>query len=278
MISKFELTQLDLCTDFIIKCNCDKGMGRYFPTNKDEINKRISKRLDQNDVDILMYKSNKGIEGYLELLIDHEENYLQILAFFAGEEFSFIFEQYFIYMKENYNSYKLHYVVSDFNTDSINYMKKTSATSDGAEIMMHITKGDFKSIKTSGIVSLQPNHEEAFVRLHDSLTLGAYWTGKLILEKNDTFNKIVMEEDDKVIGYSIISNSNRDEEEIYFIFAKNDEKKLELINDSLTIGFKTAKSIQLLLDNNEASIIPNLYKLGFKEKERIITYYMESIT
>lgn len=267
-----------MCTDFIIKCNRDKGSVRYFPTNKDEINKRISKRLKQNDVDILLYKSKKSIEGYLELLIDHKENYLQILAFFAEEEVSVVFEQYFKYMKENYDSYKLHYVVSDYNTDLITFMEKTSATSDGAEIMMHITKKDFKQIRTSSIVKMEAKHEASFIELHDSLTPRAYWTGKLIVEKNELFNKLVMLENDKVIGYSITSCNNRSEEEIYFVYARDNNSKIQLINASLNIGFESAESIQLLLDSDEVTMIPILMKLGFTEKERIITYYMESIT
>lgn len=277
MIKSYDINQLQKCCTLIQKSNYGKWKVRYFPTKASEIKKRITKRDEQLDVSVLVLLATNEIKGYLELLIDKEEKYLQILAFFAESNFSNVLDKYFEYIEMNYRSYKLHYVVSDFNLDVIKYMEQINASSDGLEVMIHVSKETFVYRECSDVIKMKKEHHNEFIRLHDSLYPGAFWTGNLILEDENRFIKRVLLNDEEVIGYSIVSNSKRSEEEIYFVYAWNMEKKLDLISDSLKLTFKTAKTVQLLLDSNEIKEIPLLKKLGFEEKEKIITYSIESI-
>lgn len=277
MIKKFKMDSIDKCIGLIQAINKDSMKVRYYPISQTDIVERINKRNMQKDIDILLYEVEGVVLGYMELLIDTKEKYLQILVFFTKGEFNTIFDHYIEYIKDLFKTYKLHYVVSDFNRESINYMEKIGASSDGVEVMIHVSKEEVIPRTTNNVKVMGKEHHLEFKKLHDSLYNGAFWTGELILEDENRFNKLVIVNDNELIGYVITSALKRNEEEIYFVYSTDIECKLDLISCALIVAFETADTVQLLLEESEKNEIPILELLGFKEKESIITFLIESI-
>jgi len=277
MIKFFRLDQIDSCINLIHYTNKNSMKVRYFPTTNIDIIERLNKRNNQEDVSILLCEAEGVNIGYMELLVDSKEKYLQILAFFTNGQFDSVLDEYFEYIERSYPSYKLHYVVSDFNSESIKYMERIGAGSDGIEVMVHVNKEECNLRTNSKVSEMQKEHHLEFIKLHDEVYSEAYWTGELILEDETRFNKHVIIQDNKLVGYSITSNLKRSEEEIYFVYSNDIECKLDLISESLKYAFESADTVQLLLEESEKSEILNLKSLGFTEKESIITYLVESI-
>ena len=277
MISTLTKSEGSACIEFTQFCNQGSFTARYFPTNTKDIEKRIIKRLDQTDVDVLQYKEEDSIKGYMELLIDQDERYLQILVVFASPDYRQVLDTFFHYISTTFKGYKLHYVVSDRNVEVIQYMHQTNATTSGEELMIHVFKSVFKPSDIISSTLLSSPYETDFITLHNNVMPDVYWTGERLLENQNLFQIIITISDSTIDGYAVLSRNARSEEEIYFVYADSDELKIKLIHDVLSLGFQQAESIQLLLDQKERSIMPLLHTLGFQEKERIITYYIESV-
>ena len=275
MIENLKLTQIDQSVQLIEKTNKGKSKVRYYPIESNEIRERIFKRFNSEDVEVFLYTDNKLVCGYMELYVDKNEKYLQIYAFFAERNFENILASYLDYIRSNYSTYKLHYVVGDYNTDSIDYMEMIKATSDGHEIMITISKNDFISQDTSNVAVLQEEHYDQFIKLHDSLYQEVYWTGELIIQEKSKFFKYVIIHENHIIGFSIISNFGRDEEEIYYLYANNNEHKLQLIKHTLREAFKRANLVIMVLESSEENDLPFYEEIGFQKKEVIITYSLE---
>ncbi len=277
MIREFELSNIEQCIKFIKNVNEGKYKDRFYPLDEDGIQKRLIKRHKQSDVKVLLYFDNNEVTGVLELLIDNDEKYLQILVIFVDEDVTNKLDKYFGYIKNEYSTYKLHYVLSDYNTDYISYMEKLHAKSDGYETMINIKHENFIEQDSSNVIKMSKEHYNEFIKMHNKMYPGAFWTGELLLKEGSRFEKYVILLNEKLAGYSITSNLGRTEEEIYFVYSHTLNQKEELINKSLINAFKRADSVQLLLEVDEAKDIDNYKKIGFKEKEIIITYLLDSI-
>jgi hypothetical protein len=276
MITNYNLKYQNQVLDLILQKNQKDTSVRYFPNNKNEVLKRLQKRVSQDDVFVLVDIVDEKVLGYLELLIDETQNYLQLLAHFAYGDYQNSLGNYFDYIYKNYKAFSFHYVLSDHNTEEIKFMNTTSATHDGFEVMMHVFKEDYVYEENQSITRLNDQYKKDFCTLHNQLNQDAYWTGELLLESNkfDIFMKI---KNEKLIGYIAVSHYGNHEEEVYFIYGDSIETKKELYHKGLNHRFETAKSIQVLLDQKENSEIPYLMEMGFQEKERIITFYIDAI-
>jgi hypothetical protein len=277
MIREFTQEYLEGVIQIILKINIGKTSVRYYPTNRNEIINRIKKRIMQPDVILLIRIEDDQIISYGELLVDESERYLQLLAHFAIVDYKKDLHNYFNYFQEKYKGYGIHYVLSDFNTDAIKFMKSTGASNDGFEKMMHISKNDFSYIPSNNIYSLDSKHNDEFCKLHNKLFEGAYWTGELLLN-NGKFHILVSIEDNNINGYAVISDSGRSEEEIYFIYAENLNRKRDLYYEILNHGFNVSDSIQVLITKDEESDTEDLTSMGFKLKESIITFWLPDLS
>ncbi|KFZ25780.1 MAG: hypothetical protein KQ78_02034 [Candidatus Izimaplasma bacterium HR2] len=277
MIREFKLSNIEQCIKLIKNVNKGIYKDRFYPIDEEGIQKRLIKRHEQSDVKVLLYFDNNEVTGVLELLIDNDEKYLQILVIFVDGDVTNKLDKYFGYIKNEYSAYKLHYVLSDYNTNYISYMEKLHAKSDGYETMINIKYDNFIGEDSSNVIEMSKEHHNEFIQMHNKMYPGAFWTGELLLKEDSRFEKYVILENEKLVGYSITSNLGRTEEEIYFVHSYTLKQKEELINKSLINAFKRADSVQLLLDIYEAKDIDNYKKIGFKEKEIIITYLLDSI-
>ncbi len=275
MISNLKLTQIDQCIQLIEKANKGKSKVRYFPNETNEIRKRIIKRYNSYDVEVLLFTDNKLVSGYLELYVDMNEKYLQIYAYFANGSFDRTLSSFLDYIRSNYPTYKLHYVVGDYNLGAITYMEKINASSDGNETMITISKNSNVLYDILNVSELQEEHYDQFIKLHDSLYKEVYWTGELIIQEKSKFYKYVIIHENQLIGFSIISNFDRDEEEIYYLYANNNKQKTQLIKHTLRKTFNRANSVIMVLESNEEDDLPFYEEIGFQKKEVIITYTLE---
>lgn len=275
MIKKFSINQIEECVKMVKLSNHDKWKVRYFPNDSNEIKDRIMKRYNSDDVEVLLFTDNNLVCGYLELYVDMNEKYLQIYAFFAISSFDRTLSSFLDYIRSNYPTYKLHYVVGDYNIDAIAYMESINTSSGGNETMITISRNIKILNETLNVSELQEEHYDQFIKLHDSLYKEVYWTGELIIQEESKFYKYVIIHENQLIGFSIISNFNRDEEEIYYLYAKNDKQKIQLIKHTLKETFNRANSIIMVLESSEEDDLPFYEGVGFQKKEVIITYSLE---
>ena len=275
MIENMNISKINQCINLIEKKNTGKSKVRYFPNEFNKIRERIIKRLKSDDVEVLLSTENESVLGYMELYVDNREKYMQIYAFFADDNFEDILSSFLDYIGSNYPKYKLHYVVGDYNTDVIKYMEKINASSGGNETMITISRKNTISQEVSTVSELKEEHYNQFIKLHDSLYKEVFWTGELIIKEERKFYKYVIIRENQLVGFSVISNFDRDEEEIYYLYANNDEQKRQLINHTLKETFKRVNSVIMLLESNEKNDFPFYKEIGFQKKEVIITYSLE---
>jgi hypothetical protein len=274
MIRQYVDEYLEDVVELINEKNIGETSVRYYPSDRQNIISKIKKRRLQPDVLQLINIENSKLVSYVELLEDKSEKYLQLLAHFSHVKYNKSLHDYFCFILEKYKGYSLHYVLSDFNTNTIKFMKSIGATDDGYEKMMHIAIGNFKYVKSETIYPIDEKHKEQFCKLHNQLFKEAYWTGELLLNEG-RFDILVSLEEDKINGYVVISCFGNEEEEIYFIYADNINTKINLYREALNKGFRTAQRVQVLLSHDEEYELPQLESLGFTLKESIITFFLK---
>lgn len=272
MIKTFKLNNMHKCTKLISTLNSGFNKVRYYPTDEEGIKQRLLRRFESDNVTILLQFNNNEVVGVLELLIEPNDNYLQILAVFVDGNINEGLNAYFEYINNEYKNHKLMYVLSDFNIDYIKYMESIKAKSDGYETMITIVPKDFIESSSSNVVKLDKTYHNQFKALHNHLYPDVYWTAELLVTSEAPFNIDVVIKNDKLVGYSVISYKNRLEEEIYFLYSKAIDYKLSLLNKSISCAFDKAQEVILLLDTEEVNDIDYYKRVGFKEKEKIITY------
>ena len=138
--------------------------------------------------------------------------------------------------------------------------------------MINISKSDYNMPQNLNVLEMNESHYQDFVVLHSSTYPAAYWTGDLLLEETSTFRKFVVINNEELVGYSIVSDFGKPEEEIYFVYGKTIEIKLNLVATSLNSAFERCESVQLLLDVNEVKELHFFKEIGFRKKEVIITF------
>jgi len=274
MIREFDISDLENCVKLIEQCNKGNSKVRYFPSSRDEIERRLISRLNSNDYKVLVAIDNSKIIGFMELLIDLEEKYFQILSFFALTKFNNMFDLYIGFLRKSFDGFSFDYVMSDFNVDSIKYMKSIGAKTDGKEIMIHIRKEEFIETIEDSVIELNEEHYSDFIELHNKIFPEVYWKGNLLVEEKNKFKKFVILEKNIILGYAVLSCFGRDEEEIYFIYSKNIKSKIQLINKSLGTAFKWTESVLILLTSEEKDDLQHYLEIGFQEKEIIYDYFM----
>jgi len=151
-------------------------------------------------------------------------------------------------------------------------MEEIKATSSGNETMISISINNYKLHDTFNVTELKEEYFDQFIKLHSSLYQEVYLTGELLVQETSKFLKYVIISNDKILGFSIISNLGRDEEEIYYLYAECNDDKQQLVRYTLQESFKAASSVIILLETSEENDFPFYEKLGFKKKEVIITY------
>ncbi|MDD3106546.1 MAG: hypothetical protein PHP65_01920 [Bacilli bacterium] len=274
MIREFDISDLEKCKSLIEQCNKGSSKVRYFPSSRDEIERRLISRLNSNDYKVLIVIDNSKIVGFMELLIDLEEKYLQILSFFALTKFNNMFDLYIGFLRKSFDGFSFDYVMSDFNEDSIKYMKSIGAKTDGKEIMIHIRKEEFIETIEDTVTELNEEHYSDFIELHNKIFPEVYWKGDLLVGEVTKFKKFLILENNIILGYAVLSCFGRDEEEIYFIYSKNIKSKIQLINKSLGTAFKWTESVSILLTSEEKEDLQHYLEIGFQEKEIIYDYFM----
>ncbi|MBU1094299.1 MAG: hypothetical protein KKH01_07550 [Firmicutes bacterium] len=274
MIRQFNINDLDKCTKLIEQCNKGNLKVRYFPLLKNEVEKRLISRLNSNDHKMLVAIDNSKIVGFMELFIEVEEKYVQILSFFARTKFNHVFDMCVEFMRINLSEFSLDYVISDFNEDSIKYMKSIGAKTDGKEIMINIRKEEFIETIEDTATELNEKHHSDFIELHNKFFPEVYWKGDLLVKEINKFKIFVILEKNILLGYAVLSCFGRDEEEIYFIYSKNRKSKIQLINKSLGAAFKWTESVLILLTSEEKDDLQYYLDIGFHKKEVIYVYHM----
>lgn len=277
MVLDFNEEDLNQVVMLIAHTNKGECAIRYFENDNESIISRIEKRLTHEDVLVLVEKNDLMITGYCEVLVDESARYTQLLAHFSSGDISKSLDSFLKYLIKNYSGFQLHYVLSDQNKKHIDYMSNIKATNDGFETMMLCKKEDYFEEDVLNVFPLNDNDHDWFLTKHNSLFGDVYWTGELILSSKK-FDVFVAKEGSTYLGYSVVSKYGRSEEEIYFLVGEDTLVKKNLVIKSLNKAFLNACSVQILLEEKEMSFVPVFTCLGFKEKERIITFYIQELS
>ena len=267
--------ELDNLITMIIKCNNGTNKVRYFPTSIKGVKSRINDLIKRNNRDIKVVLENGKIIGFVDINVEQTESYIQIDSIFTEQHKKIVLDVIFNYIKTKYKGYRLHYVLSDFNIEYIDYMNSINAVNDGLETMLLINKVKFFNGNFIGVSNLPESKFDEFKFLHDSIYPNAYWNSDLILDR-DKFD-IYISGSESITGFSVVSRMGRNEEEIYFLFSESDEERIRLVNHSLLQTFSRAESVILLLQHDELKHLELYRSTGFKIKERIITFEISKV-
>ncbi len=264
------------CVDLIKNEHINTHQIRYYPTSSIDILRRIEGRITSvNHQQYVLYENDLLI-AYLEVLIEKDESYIQILSYFSSKEYKENLKKFIIYLKELYANYKIDFVISDKNTDIIDVLNELKAKTDGIEIMMSISNAELPRTHRDDhhIINLSKSFETEFVAIHNMYYKDVYWDSTRLLNNLDRFNIYISQKDNGIDGYIVVSNFNRSEEEIYFIYTNDHRLKLDLIgkiHDNLSHDIH---NILLLLSGDEIVDLEQYKKIGFKIKEKIYTYHI----
>ncbi|MCP5454760.1 MAG: hypothetical protein H7A30_00600 [Thermotogae bacterium] len=272
MIREIKKSDIKMCTELILECNIGSNLTRYFPKDEREIINRLDSEIESKNHIILVCEYDKKIIGFLEFLIESDEKYIQILAYFSNVNYESCFDEFYKILHITYKGFTIDFVVNDFNISAINYMKKINAQTDGLDTMLYIEKNLFKANKESFARLLPNEYESKFVKLHDTIFPDVYWNGKRLLKEKDGFKKLIVTEDNQITGFVVLSSFNRTEEEVYFLYAKDIRTKINLIDEALKLSFKKSNTVLLLIPENDNSEIKAYTDYGFSIKEKIYTF------
>jgi hypothetical protein len=262
----------------ILENNIESKKVRYLENDVTAINYRLQDRLSREDFKVLLNIVDEKIDSYMELNVIQEDKYLQIASFISFKDFDKSLDEFFRYISIQYKGYEIHYVVGDYNIDAIQYMDRlTVATSDGLETMLHITKEYISEFPSCTCNKLQEVDYEEFINLHNKNFPNVYWDG-LKLVHSSIFDIFIEKKDDKLTKYAVVSKRGKSEEEIYFHYSTPGYSSNSVIDCAVKSSLVKSNSVQILLDNKEHSIQSSLIRMGFKIKEKIITYHIESLT
>lgn len=272
MIREIMQDDIKACANLILESNKGVNQTRYFPTEENEIIKRICNRIESNHHIILIDEDNERMTGYLELLMESDETYIQILAFFSNVDYQKCFNAFYEWLCLTYIGFDVDFVVNDFNTNAVNFMKSIHAKTDGLDTMLYIERSQFKKKDAPNIMLLSGEYENQFARLHDQIFLNVYWNSNRLRKENNRFKTFIAMEQEQMIGYAVLSSFGRNEEEIYFLYAKDMVTKINLIDKALTSAFTETNRVLLLVSERETSEIVVYTDYGFSVKERIYTF------
>lgn len=278
MIKVVEHNDIDELVELIVKYNKASKKVRYLDNDKLKLETHIKQILQRKDYKVLINIHNDKIDSYTELNVVLEDKYLQITTFLSFADFNQSLNCFFAYIKEKYSGFELHYVVGDFNKEAIAYMKQLSnATSNGLEIMLHIKKEWLTNADYNNCTALRTADYKQFISIHDKTFPNVYWDGDKLVNLK-IFNIYVNKDNNTINSYAVVSNYGKSEEEIYFHYPFTiKEETLAPIHSAVNSALKTAESVQILLEGANEGTEITLKKMGFKQKERIITWHIESI-
>jgi hypothetical protein len=141
--------------------------------------------------------------------------------------------------------------------------------------MLHLRKVDYKP-SASKAMEIDSKQVEDFILKHDETYQDVYWTGSRII-KSHKFKIFTLQLDNYIDDYVVVSDMNRDEEEIYFLNCVDKSQKEELIHKAIEFVFMKSESVLLLLDQTDMKDIDLYQNIGFKVKEKIITFSIDKL-
>jgi hypothetical protein len=143
--------------------------------------------------------------------------------------------------------------------------------------MFNIKKEWLTEIPMPSCRKLDRLYFEDFIKLHDKMFPSVFWTGRKLVTSL-FFDIYIEQHNEEISSYAVVSNKGALEEEIYFQYSKDGSNPYSVILKAVIATLTNSDSIQILLSNDELYMVDVLKKMGFKEKERIITFHIEAIT
>ncbi len=276
MIREISVRDIHDCANLIEQTNTGCNQIRYFPNYRKDIIERIEKRLNSEKHNQYVSDNDEVLNGYLELLIEEQEKYIQILAFFAINKYKQSLYFFLDYLKKQYPGFMIDFVVNESNVNIIEVMNKVAIQTDGLEIMMQIKVENFqKQSNSDNIIELSKNFESQFITYHNDRYQNVYWNGERLIKQKDKFKMLITLDENIINGYIILSNFDRDEEEIYFLYGESWEIKNFLIIEALNFSASNTDSVLVLLSGDEIKDQDHYIKLGFNIKEKVYTFHIK---
>ena len=276
MIRGISVKDIHDCANLIEQTNTGCNQIRYFPNYIKDIIKRIEKRLNSEKHNQYVSYNDEVLNGYLELLIEEQEKYIQILAFFAINKYKQSLYFFLDYLNKQYPGFMIDFVVNESNENIIEVMNEVGAQTDGLEIMMQIYVVNYqKQSNNDNIIELSKNLESQFITYHNEQYQNVYWDGERLIKQNNKFKIFVTLNENIIKGYIVLSKFDRDEEEIYFLHGENCEIRNFLILKALNFATNNTDSVLVLLSGDEIKDQDHYIKLGFNIKEKIYTFHIK---
>lgn len=249
---------------------------------------RFKKRIaNPNDEVLVCYKDNKMV-GSLNLIVTPSEKYIEATeGIYVEDNYAEIALEFFDYIKEKYTGYQLDTIIPNTNIEAIRFMESLGAECEGDDILMklkleevHYNESDMKL--QDKILQLNEKYFDEFIKFHDNIHTGIYWTGKRLVEAVDLFNIFIAVVDDKVVASTVSRKYKGKGTGVLFVGTDINYRRLGyakalikvMLNKAIEEGAKAA-TIEVHKDNFVAR---RLYEsFGFREACIFLAYTINSI-
>ena len=283
MIKSVDISQLEPVAKYAYELNLmPQHKCKAFPTDYESILKQFERMINHPNDEILISTDTNNILGLLALLVEPEDMYLEIVGgIFAKNNYENVAKEFFQYIRNKYKGYHLDAAYPEENVQAKKFMGSIGAKLMDFDYEYRINKDDFKSLpKIDSIIEINEKHYEDFIKHHNSINPGVYWTGEKLINALDKFDIFLALEDDKVMGSIVISKFNKKVDEIYFLSVKEEKPNFDLeknlLNKGINHAFNTGTQELIFMVEKEGIRMMHICEeLGFKKTDTCLTYALD---
>lgn len=283
MIKSVDISQLEPVAKYAYELNSmPQHKCKAFPTDYESILKQFERMINHPNDEILISTDTNNILGLLALLVEPEDMYLEIVGgIFAKNNYENVAKEFFQYIRNKYKGYHLDAAYPEENVQAKKFMESIGAKLMDFDYEYRINKDDFKSLpKIDSIIEINEKHYEDFIKHHNSINPGVYWTGEKLINALDKFDIFLALEDDKVMGSIVISKFNKKVDEIYFLSVKEEKPNFDLeknlLNKGINHAFNTGtQELIFMVEKEDIRMMHICEELGFKKTDTCLTYALD---
>lgn len=248
---------LQICTkqefeqyvDYVYEIAIDPTKSGY-PSYSDGIKtkemfiERSSKAFLRDDEEILLFKYEEKVEGWIHYYFIAEDNYLDTVSFNVSEHYEQALLEFEEYVKDRFKGYELFLGYSTKNIKAINYL-----SSHGYELIeennnntCYLDKYEQKNVDGT-YIRIDRNNFDLFKVCHDNLEGDMYWDSDHIYDDLDNWVIFVKIENSNTLGCVYYKTANDGWYEIFGIDLKDNIFDKNNFSNLLEVALNNAKSM-----------------------------------
>jgi len=245
----------------------DKCFSSPMLHTEEELKQNLIRRIKHPDDLVLAIYDNNNIIGVFSVLIEKKENYMEVLLIFSKERKAY--DEFFEYLKNNYNGWKCDVVTNPKNYIIFNKLKELNGNFDIEQNYMRLE--NFKEyIHNLTIVKYEEKYKDEYISIH---TKDRYWTAEKVLNALDRFN-VFLAIDKKVVGYIDVTSKFETNEPLDLFVLKDYRNKgygKALLCEAIKANFPNNMDLSVDINNESGKHIYE--ELGF-----VYNHIKDSIT